>query len=465
MPSSARGRTVLAFAALSSVVLAALGVVLVAARGEAAGIAVELALGLAAAAALLVLGAVGVAEWNARPLRRLLAAVQHPAPTPPPVRLPRLPLAGPSELRALAAAVNAQSATLGDALTDARAARDRLQEALSVAADIVIAVDHNGRIAFANRAADTALALPADQAVGRPLLDVLLDHEIHDLVTHALAGEASDAAQIRRDARRFQASARPVRGDALWAAVLVMHDVTALHEAEATRREFVADVSHELRSPLATITAAVETLESGVPAADASRFHAIIHTETDRMAQTVEEMLALARLESGLAQPQRRPLDPMQVIRSAVERIQPQAQRAGLQISVTAPDAPVSILADADLVERALTNILSNAIKFTPARGAISVFLRPDAERVGICVRDTGMGLTPEDAARVFDRFYRADRARTHRAAGSADGGGAGLGLAVVRQIADAHGGRVFVESVLDKGSTFGFTIPRAPAL
>ena len=258
---------------------------------------------------------------------------------------------------------------------------------------------------------------------------------------------------VRRDDRHYQAVARPLRGNGQWEAVLIMHDVSAAQQAEQTRREFVANVSHELRTPLATISAATETLERGVNAADSERFHRMIHQETDKMAQLVEEMLDLARLESGLAQPQRLPMDVCLVARSALDRVRPQADRAGLTLALRAPDS-ITVEADADLVQRALGNLLHNALKFTPRQGRVTLEAREEQDAVWLLVEDTGIGISADDRERVFQRFYRADPARRR-------GEGTGLGLALVRHIAESHGGTVRVDSEPNQGSTFGFSLPR----
>jgi len=218
----------------------------------------------------------------------------------------------------------------------------------------------------------------------------------------------------------------------------------------------VANVSHELRTPLASIAAAAETLELGVDEEDSRRFHKMIHQETSKMAQLVEEMLDLARLESGLAQPQRVAVDVAGLAHAALDRIRPQADRAELHLETRGP-ASLMVEADPDLVQRALANLLHNAVKFTPAPGTVTLEVAPEPEAVWLLVHDTGIGLAEEDQGRVFQRFYRADWARQR-------GEGTGLGLALVRHIAESHGGTVRVESRLGEGSTFGFSLPRSDA-
>ncbi len=439
----------LAFAVAGVALAAALLVGIVALAGGGGTAAVVAA--LVAAALLSLASGLIVQEWSRRPLRRLSDDVRRlgAGDQPGPVRA-----GADQDLAALAGAVNDLATTLRGQIAVARGERDRLDQALAAAADVVIAVDGAANVVYANEAAGTVLSGEAQAALGRPLLRALRDHEVHALVTQALGPDALAAtALVRRDDRHYQAVARPLRGDGQWEAVLIMHDVSAAQQAEQTRREFVANVSHELRTPLATISAATETLERGVDAADSQRFHRMIHQETDKMAQLVEEMLDLARLESGLAQPQRLPMDVCVVARSALDRVRPQADRAGLTLALRTPES-ITVEADADLVQRALGNLLHNALKFTPGPGSVTLEAREEGGVVWLLVHDTGIGISADDRERVFQRFYRADWARRH-------GEGTGLGLALVRHIAESHGGTVRVDSEPGKGSTFGFSIPR----
>ena len=465
------GPVALAVAGLALALALIVGGVALASPGDDAALAGA----LVAAAALALGGGLVVQAFARRPVRRLSRDVRSLT-----TGRARTPVSGSydEDLSSIAASVNDLRANLQNQLGTARTERGRLEQTLASAADVVLAVSDDTTIVYANPAASAVLSVAAQEALGRPLLAVLGDHEIHALVKAALAENAQPAeATVRRDERHYQTVARPLTGGGLWAAVLIMHDVSTAHQAEQTRRDFVANVSHELRTPLASIAAAVETLELGVEAADAQRFHRIIHQESDKMAQLVEEMLDLARLESGLAQPQLIPVDICVVARDALDRIRPQADRAGLTLALEAP-ASVMVRADADLVQRALANLLHNAVKFTPAPGRVTVRVEEGrveegrveegrveegqvgegrakrAEAVWLCVTDTGIGVSEEDRGRVFQRFYRADWARRR-------GEGTGLGLALVRHIAESHGGAVRVESRLGEGSTFGFSLPR----
>ena len=369
-----------------------------------------------------------------------------------------LPVSGPEETRAIARALNATQTALMAERDSLAGEQRRLAAALAASADIVVAVDSDGGVLYANAVARADR--PAEKPiVGESLLDVLPDHEVYELVREAQSGRPSAPTLIRRNDRHFQAVAAPVAEGGDWSAVLVMHDVTALKEAEASRRDFVANVSHELRTPLTAISAAVETLERGLPADEAARFHQIIHAESDRMAQLVEEMLELARLESGLTQPQIRNVEVGQLMREAADRMRPQAQRAGLSLDVESVDRSLACATDPDLSQQALLNLLQNATKFTPSPGAITVFATLEDGFVWLHVRDSGIGIPRDEQGRVFQRFYQLDRSRSGDAEAKR---GSGLGLALVRHIAQIPGGEVALESELGRGSTFSFSLPLA---
>ena len=462
-----RSRILLMTALIGSALLAGLGGFLVpfirdAARdGDEGRATVGIVVALLVAAALVLATGVVVAQATVRPFRRLRTAatalVRGEGTAP-------LRLSGPQEVRDLGAAFNDLAGTLRQQLAAAAAERERLEQTLAASADVVVAVDREGRVVYANRAATTALTAAPKSAVGQPLLSVLFDHEVYELVSQALRGQEATPQPVRRDGRQFQATAKPVSGGGLWAAVLVMHDVTAMYAAEAARREFMANVSHELRTPLAAISAAVETLEQGVAAADAKRFHAIIGTESDRMAALVAEMLELARLESGLAQPQPRRLDLRAAVQEAVGRLRPQAERAGLTLSVSEPaehtpaeDRPaedMTVNADPDLAQRALVNLLQNAIKFTPAPRRSDAL--PPSRGRGYLAAGPRYGHWP---------VGRGSSARLPTLLSGGPGATAG-GRHRPRARArpphrGSHGGSVMVESELGTGSTFGFSLPR----
>jgi len=354
---------------------------------------------------------------------------------------------------------------LQETLSERTAERDQLERALASTGDMVIALDRDARIRYLNPAAELTLRLGDHEPIGAPLLEAVEDPDLYDAVRLAIEEGTPAVLVVLRAERRFRTVVAPVSAVAQsgpWSVVLAMHDLSDLYEAEIARRDFFINASHELRTPLSSISAAAETLEVVSKPTDSERFRAIIQSEAERMSQLVEEMLALARLESGLTEPEMEVVGMESLLGGAVESIRPQAEREGLSLSYAGPSGPAEtmIVADPELVERAVLNLLHNAVKFTDQGGSIEVLSEmgddsDPAPMIWIRVRDTGIGIEPAEQGRIFQRFYRIDRARQ-------SGGGTGLGLAVVRHIAEVHGGAVSLESAPGHGSTFGFSVPLA---
>ncbi len=360
--------------------------------------------------------------------------------------------------------LDALEALQGD-LSNRLAERDQLERALASTGDMVIAVDSDARVRYLNPSAQITLGSPDRELLGAPLLDAVEDPDLYGAVRQAIDDGSPAVLVVLRSERRFRTVVAPVSAVAQtgpWSVVLAMHDLSDLYEAEVARRDFFINASHELRTPLASISAAAETLEIARSPEDSQRFRAIIQSEAERMGQLVEEMLALARLESGLTEPEMQVVGMESLLQDAVDSIRPQAEREGLLLSYEGLNGgpQTMIMADPELVERAVLNLLHNAVKFTEVGGAIEVLAEAGddgdpAPMVWIRVHDTGIGIEPAEQSRIFQRFYRIDRARQ-------SGGGTGLGLAVVRHIAEVHGGAVSLQSTPGEGSTFGFSVPLA---
>jgi two-component system phosphate regulon sensor histidine kinase PhoR len=238
--------------------------------------------------------------------------------------------------------------------------------------------------------------------------------------------------------------------------LLLFQDVTRQRQTETIRRDFISNVSHELRTPLAALKALTETLQDGAlndpPAAQ--RFLGQMETEVDALSLMVSELLELSRIESGRVPLALKPTSPLEIIAPAYERLALQAKRAQLVLALACPDDLPPVLADAARVEQVVVNLLHNAIKFTPEGGCVTVSAEVQGKAVRFSVADSGIGIEPADLPRIFERFYKADRARSDR--------GTGLGLAIARHMVEAHGGRIWAESKPVQGSTFFFTIPLA---
>jgi two-component system, OmpR family, phosphate regulon sensor histidine kinase PhoR len=289
-----------------------------------------------------------------------------------------------------------------------------------------------------------------------------------DAVARAAASEGTPAtgeAQLGGPLRQtFQVDAVPIPGAGL---VLALHNITHLRRVERIRRDFVANISHELRTPITSIKLLAETLQAASEdEAMLPDFANQIASEVDHLAQLVDELLDLSMIESGEVRLSIEAVDPAEVVRSLAERIGPVAERRRISVQVlphATSDQAVRAAADFGRLGQALLNLAHNAVKFSHAGGEVRLGWAATGDRVRFVVADDGIGISTAHQARIFERFYKVDRARSR--VGSEDGlgtGSAGLGLAIVRHIADAHGGSAGVESVEGAGSTFWIEVPRA---
>ena len=238
--------------------------------------------------------------------------------------------------------------------------------------------------------------------------------------------------------------------------VVLLQDLTEMRRLDRVRRDFIANISHELRTPTASLKVLAETLQEGAidDPVVAKEFLDKINVETDRLAQMVSELGELSRIESGEVSLKKEPIDIGEVVALVLERLKPQADRAELSLAVDIPSGITRALADKERVEQVLVNLLHNAIKFTHSGGRINCVAKIEGDDILVSVVDTGIGIPADDLPRIFERFYKADKART--------GGGTGLGLAIAKHIVEAHDGRIWAESIEGKGSTFTFTLPVA---
>ncbi len=335
-------------------------------------------------------------------------------------------------------------------------ARLRLEAVLAELADGVVITDDDGLVLRMNTAAETLLAAHEANAIGKPFVQVARDHELNQLLRSALDGQEHSEAAIEHglNRRTLLTTAQIVEDERERLGLVVLRDISELRRLETVRREFVANVSHELRTPLTSIRAMVETLEAGAIDDEAimSDFLVRIVGEVDRLNALVEDLLDLARLEAGRTTLTYTTVDPVELVQMGADRLRPQIDRAQLIMDVSAdgPLEPISV--DRVRLEQVLINLVHNAIKFTPVGGAIHLQVRQRDDTTTIEVQDTGVGIAPIEQIRLFERFYKSDKARRSE--------GTGLGLAIAKHIVQAHGGTISVESVVGEGSTFRILIP-----
>ncbi len=245
---------------------------------------------------------------------------------------------------------------------------------------------------------------------------------------------------------------------------IAIEDLTELRRLERARRDFIANISHELRTPLASVRLLVETLEETIDTDpdQAQTFVEKIETEIQHLTGLVSDILELSRIESGQFPMTIEPIEADQLVREVMARMLTQAQRHRVMLRTEIGQGKTLVAADSKQIVRVLVNLVHNAIKFTPSGGEVVIGTRLQAGGNSQCffVRDTGIGIRPEDLPRIFERFYKVNQARSKADNIGPGGGGSGLGLAIARHVVEAHGGRIRAESAVGQGSTFSFTLP-----
>jgi two-component system, OmpR family, phosphate regulon sensor histidine kinase PhoR len=408
-------------------------------------------------ALLAALLAVILAGRTTRPIRQLTAVAERMAAGDLSARL--FP-SGQDEVGQLTRAFVHMADQIRDQVTSLAEERARLAAVLDHMADGVLITDGSGQVRLVNAAAARLLDTSEERAVGRSFAQVAPYYPLIELwkACRERSEEQIDMVEVSRHNLFLQAIVTPFQEAGSEGYLVILQDLTRIRRLETVRRDFISNISHELRTPLAGLKALVDTLRGGAikdpPAA--KRFLKRMDVEVDALTQMVEELLELSRIESGQAPLLLVPTPVADVVIPPVDRLRPQAERAGLELAVSFPAQLPPVLADADRARLALTNLVHNAVKFTPPGGRIAVAVQSAGDEAIFSVQDTGVGIPAEDLPRIFERFYKADRARS--------GGGTGLGLAIAKHVVQGHGGSIWAESVEGQGSTFFFTLPLAEA-
>ncbi len=361
------------------------------------------------------------------------------------------------EIGDLARSFNTMAEKLEERIHVSSHERDQLLAILGGMVEGVIAVDEKARIVHINRAAGRILRVSLEESASRPALEVLRPRAIGDVFREALRRGGDLRREVRIPAgttdRVVEIHAAPIRNGG---AVVVLHDVTDLRQLESIRSDFVANVSHELKTPITIIKGIVETLllDEKMPADVRTRFLGKVGHQTGRLSALVDDLLALAALESGAGRAERKAVDLRRVAFEAVEEMIPAADEKGVLLDLPPTSPPLRVMGGREELRRMVDNLLGNAVQYTPAGGRVTVTATPEGDSAVIEVRDEGIGIEPVHHERVFERFYRVDKARSRNL------GGTGLGLAIVKHIVIAHEGSVSLKSVPGKGSVFTVKLP-----
>ncbi len=370
----------------------------------------------------------------------------------------RLDPTGPAELTRLARAVNRLVDRVADDIIEDTAERIRLASILDSMREGVVVVDDEGVIESANPAAVEMLGTVGEVEPGMQLTSLTNHPDVIRVVKMSIETEQQTAAEIELfdNRRTLMAMAAPYpRPDTdVVRALLLLTDLTDIRRLDITRREFVSNASHELRTPLAGIRASAETLQHGAidDSEDRDQFLTMIREDVERMDMLITEMLELSRLESGESEMKFLDVAPQKLVEAAMKQFSAVAVDSELELVANiSPDLP-PVSVDAEKIDHVFTNLISNAVKWTPAEGTITVKAWADDGTVWFSVEDTGLGIDPEHLPHIFERFFKTDPARSQP--------GTGLGLSIARHIVDAHGGVISATSSVGEGSEFAFTVP-----
>jgi two-component system phosphate regulon sensor histidine kinase PhoR len=390
--------------------------------------------------------------------RRVAVGDFHPLPA----ERPR------DELADLAIALNETAAWMDQTIRSLSGERNRSSAILRSMVEGVAVIDAQEKLVFCNRAFSEVWNLDSAAIEGRPVIEAVRNSDLLGLIRRALRGEEGLRSVIAMGIvqhRNFSVTATPVQAlesvsldEKPSGAVLVLHDVTELRRLERVRHDFVANVSHEFKTPLTAIQGFAETLLSGAleDPRNNRRFLEIIRDHATRLAVLTDDLLKLARIEAGKLEVQFVPVQLAEVIERCTETSLLKANRKRIALEVDVPATLPDVLGDASLLRDVVQNLLDNAVQYTPEGGRVRLSVIAGPREAVVTVDDTGMGIPLADQERIFERFYRVDAARSREA------GGTGLGLSIAKHIVEAHGGRLWVESEVGHGSKFSFSVSLA---
>ncbi len=368
------------------------------------------------------------------------------------------------EIGSLAATLNWMNNQLRDQVEAMTDDRNKMAAILTGMVEGVIAIDRDERIVHLNAAAERIMCLSSEECVGRRIWEATRVREVSEALNAAMRDQRVTIGEVRlaqpQSEQVIQLVATPLRdaNEKLTGALVVLHDVSELRQLEAVRRDFVANISHELKTPLAAIRGLVETVidDKGMGQETHDRFLDKIQSQSARLNSLVSDLLTISRLESENAAADFRPLDLREPVGESLQSLVPSVDAKKLELNRTVPSSPVDIIGNREALRELVDNLVGNSIKYTPSGGRVDVRLRAEGDWAVLEVEDTGIGIAPADQSRVFERFYRVDKARSREL------GGTGLGLSIVKHVALSHGGSVSLRSAMGEGSIFRVQVPLA---
>lgn len=407
---------------------------------------------------LLIIGLVlAFAEMEARSVRQVTHVVERITAGNLDARILTL---SRGDIGHLSLAVNRMAEKLQVQMRKRAREKSRLNTVLSVMTDGVLILGKSGAVKLINPAGARLLNTTEARALNRSFIQAARDHRVAEVWTRCRDSGQEEVAAIEISPTQFMRVVVTPFQKRIGRGYLVMiQDLTQVRRLQTIRQDFISNISHELRTPLASLRALVETLRDSAlddpPAA--GRFLDRMEIEVDSLTQMVEELLELSRIESGQVPLSLQAVKPSSAILPAAERLRPQAERGQVEMTLDVSDDLPLVLVDARRIQQVVSNLLHNAIKFTPSGGQVVLCATAEDDTVRVMVEDTGVGIAPSDLARIFERFYKTDRSRAV--------GGTGLGLAIAKHLVQAHGGKIWAESVEGEGSRFYFTLPVAEHL
>jgi two-component system phosphate regulon sensor histidine kinase PhoR len=377
----------------------------------------------------------------------------------------RVPVYRRDEFGTLARSIDRMSRRLRERMQTIATDRNKLLAILRGMEEGVVAVDQEERVVHMNSVAAGILKANSRTSVNRRIWEATRLREVCEILTRARVSGDEARSTMRLTARPHdrvvELHAAPLRGTEgePVGAVLVMHDVSALRRLEQVRQDFVANVSHELKTPITAVRGIVETLmdDADMPVSMRTRFLGRVRDQAERLSALVQDLLSLGRLEMPNGGLDARLIDLRDVVQVAQKGLSDAVEERSVRLSANLPSEPIHVRGDDEALRQMIGNLLDNALKYTPEGGAIRLSLEQEDGHAELQVADTGIGIEPRHLDRIFERFYRVDKARSRAL------GGTGLGLSIVKHVCRAHGGEVSVASVVGQGTTFSVRLPLAP--